>query len=285
MKRWPLLFFCIFSAYFVSYLSVSAVKNKRDAAAPGAIERIVSLNAAATRILVGLGLEDRIVGVNDTLSNPPEVGEKPKVGRGFGNISVETVVALRPDIVFAYNSDAEILEEKDIAVFVVDTCTFDDVMRLVSGIGKAVDKGPEARRITERMRREIEGIREQLKKAGPPPLVYFEAGAAGRTRAPGSLTHDLITMAGGTNLAKDEPVPFPVLNTEYIIEMDPDVIILEEYGTRPREVKKRDGWQGIKAVRNGRIFVSPAVYTNYTPDCIEGLKEYARWFHPEAFER
>lgn len=285
MKKWLALISLIFLAYCVSYLASNSTEKKRNVTLPGNIERIVSLNAAATQILVDLGLEDKIVGVNNTFSNPAQVREKPKVGRGFGNINIEAILGLKPDIVFAYDSDAKILKERGINVFVVNTCNLSEVVNLVIEIGRAVNKEPQARAIAGQMQKRIDKIQEKLKGVQSRPIVYFEAGSIGRTRAPGSLTHDLITMAGGINLAKDEPVPFPLISNEYIIEKDPDIIILEEYGASVEEVKKRDGWQNIKAVKDNKIFISLAVYTNYTPKCIEGLEQYARWLHPEAFEQ
>ena len=285
VNKWLLLILFIFLAYLASYFASTSTKNEQDAIVPQDIKRIISLNAAATQILVELGLEDKIVGISNTFSNPAEVKEKPKLGRGFGNINVEAVLSLRPDIVFAYKSDAEILKEQGVNVFIVQTCSLNEVLDLITEIGRVLNKQAQACQIAQRMKKRIEEIQEKLKGIKSKPLVYFEAGPMGRTRGPGSLTHDLITLAGGINLARDEPAAFPLLNSERIIEMNPDIIILEEYCVSAQELKKRDGWQDINAVKNNRIFISPVIYTNYTPKCIEGLQQYARWFHPEAFEQ
>ena len=280
---WLGLALFIFLAYLVSYLVSISIRQKPEELIPKNIERIVSLNVAATEILIDLGLEDKIVGVSFSKSNPQAIKEKPKVGRGLGNVNAEVVLALSPDIVFAYKGDAKFLREKGVPVFVVDTCNLQEVIDLVEDIGKMMGKEKEAYKIARRLKERIERIKERLKNIPNRPLVYFEAGAIGRTRASGSLTHDLITMAGGENLAKDEPVSFPLLSSEYIIAKNPDIIIVEEYGASIGEVKNRDGWQDIKAVKNNRIFRSPVYYTNYTPRCIEGLEQFARWFHPELF--
>jgi iron complex transport system substrate-binding protein len=99
------------------------------------------------------------------------------------------------------------------------------------------------------------------------------------------LTHDLITRAGGINIAKDEPVSFPILSQEFIIEKNPDIIILSEWGTKPSTIKNRDGWKNIKAVKSDRILVSKSGYTGYTPRCLDGLEVYARFFHPGLFDK
>ncbi len=283
MKRWIALIFFILLAFLFSYLSLYSIKRKPKSIAPEKIERIVSLNVAATEILLDLGLKDKIVGVSFSRNNPEAVKDKPKMGRGFGNVNVEKVLSLRPDIVFAYKGDASLLREKGIPVFVIDTCNLEEVIELVKDIGKVVGKEKEAYRIVKNMRNRIDEIKKKLKDVKSYPLVYFEAGSPGHTRGPGSLTHDLITLAGGVNLAKDEPVAFPILSQEYIIARNPDIIIVEEYGAKIDEIKKRDGWQSIKAVRNNRIYKAPVYFTNYTPRCIEGLEQFARWFHPEVF--
>lgn len=283
MKKWAGLIFFIFLAYLVSYSASNYSKKGVKNIAPEKIERIISLNVAATQILIDLGLEDKIVGVNLTKSNPEVVRKKPKAGRGFGNVNVEAVLSLRPDIVFAYKQDAQVLKEKSIPVFVVDTCNLGEVIDLVRNIGKIVNKESGAYEIANRMEERINEVQIKLKSSKIRPLVYFEAGSIGRTRASGSLTHDLITLAGGENLAKDELVPFPLLSSEYIIAKNPDVIIIEEYGASIEEIRNRDGWQDIEAVKNNKVFTSSVYYTNYTSKCIEGLEHFALWFHPEVF--
>ena len=280
MRKWIGLIFFIFLAFFVSYFASNSIKKEVKNIAYEKIERIISLNVAATKILVDLGLEDKIVGVSFTKSNPEIVRDKPKVGRGFGNVNVEAILALMPDIVFVHKADVQVLRGKDIPIFVVDTCNLEEVVSLVRRIGKILNRELEANKIANRMEDRINRVQKRLRDIKFRPLVYFESGLIGRTRASGSLTHDLIALAGGENLAKDEPVIFPLLSNEYIIAKNPDIIIVEEGGASIEEVENRDGWQDIKAVKNSKIFISPVYYTNYTPRCIEGLEQFARWFHP-----
>jgi len=132
------------------------------------------------------------------------------------------------------------------------------------------------------MKARIKKVEDKIRKSSRfRPLVYFEAHTLGKSRGPGCLTHDLITRAGGINIAGDSPVAFPLLSQEYIITKNPDVIIVEEYGAAPEEIKRRDGWHNIKAVKAGKIFVSMGYYTGYTPRCLDGLEKYAEWFYEE----
>ena len=132
------------------------------------------------------------------------------------------------------------------------------------------------------MKARIKKIKGKTQKArNIRPLVYFEAHSLGKSRGPGCLTHDLITRAEGINIAEESSVSFPLLSQEYIITKNPDIIIVEEYGATPEEIKRRDGWQNIKAVKSGSIFVSRGYYTGYTPRCLDGLEKYAGWFYEQ----
>jgi len=282
-KKWLWLAVFIFLAYSFSFLASHSMRQTKNIASKN-VERIVSLNLAATEILIKLGLNDQIVGVTLSKNNPEIVKEKPKVGKSFGDLNLEAILALEPDIAFAGKSDSQILKEKGIPVFVVDTYTLEEVVTLTREVGKTVNREAEACKIADRMEERINLILERLKDIKVRPLVYFESGPIGHTRASGSLTHDLITLAGGENLAKDELSSFPLLSNEYIINRNPDIIIVEDYGVPVEAIKGRDVWQDIKAIKNNKVFKSPVYYTNYTSRSIDGLEQFARWFHPELFK-
>jgi len=249
-------------------------------------ERIVSLSCT-TEILCALGAEDKIVAISEIDKESPYyeiLKDKPRCGGGIRNVNVENVLGFRPDLVFCWRGQADILRERGLNVYATGTYDLEGVMGLIMDVGMLVGKEKEARKIVSLMKEEIKRISEKLKKVKNRPLVYFEAHPLGKTRGKGSLTHDLITRAAGINIAEDKVVPFPLLSQEYIIKKNPDVIIVEEYGDKPEEIKKRDGWQNIKAVVNNRVYRSYVYFTSYTHRCIEGLKQFARWFHPELFK-
>ncbi|MEW5692146.1 MAG: ABC transporter substrate-binding protein [Candidatus Hydrogenedentota bacterium] len=251
---------------------------------PDVPQRIVSLSNPATEILFLLGVGNKVVGVSSSCQYPLEAVSKTAVGRPFGSINLELILGLKPDIVICDSSNSKIFKDHGIPVFVVSTCTLDYVIRLVKDLGKLVDKEAEAEEIAGLIEKDRDFICSKVEKLSKKPLVYFEAGSLGRTRARGSLTHDLITYAGGINIAANEPVSFPVLSNEYIISKNPDVIIVEEYGVSVSELRSRSGWQNINAIKNNRVYKSPVYFTNYSPRCIEGLKQFAQWFHPGLFQ-
>lgn len=247
-------------------------------------KRIICLDSSLAEDLYFLGVGDRIVGVTRYCHWPAEIARKPKVGRGFGDINLEMIISLKPDIIFCWEGrDVRILSGRGFRLFVVHPSGVKGILDMILRMGKVVGKYEKAEEIVSQMRKRIEKVKKIVKKAKRKPLVYFEGSRLGSTRAPGSLTHDLITLAGGINLAGSQPIPFPILSNEFIIQSNPDVIIVEQYGASIEEIKRRPGWERIKAVRNNRIFKQRSYYTFYSPRLIEGLEQYTKWFHPELF--
>lgn len=256
---------------------------------PSPPRRIICLETYSAEILCDLGEIDRIAAVSKFQKHNSYYAflkNKPVAGGGVGsNINLEMILGVNPDLVFCSYGHADILKARGLKVYGTKTCDIEGIMELITDIGKIVEKEKEAKKIVDEMKARIQRVEVKVKKVKKRPLVYFEQSSLGKTRSKGSLTHELITMAGGINIAKDEPVPFPLLSQEFIIKKNPDIIILEEWGTKPSSVKERDGWKNIKAVKSGKIFQSKSYYTGYTQRCLDGLEEYAKFFYPELFNK
>ncbi|HBC89794.1 MAG TPA: hypothetical protein DCZ94_22880 [Lentisphaeria bacterium] len=246
-------------------------------------ERIVSLCLPVTEIICQLEMQDRIVGICDG-GCPEKVKGRPKVGKAFGTLNVESVIALKPDLVFCWG-EGKVLREKGLNVCSIHTRDLDGVISLVVEVAGLLGEKKLAEPVTASMRERIAGIREKTQSVKEKPLVYFEAGSLGKTRGAGSLTHELVEKAGGMNLAGKENISFPLLSNEFIIVSNPDIILVEDYGESNEKIAARSGWGNVKAVRNNKIFRCPTSYTNYAPGCLDGLEQFSRWFHPDLFKK
>ncbi len=246
-------------------------------------QRIVTLCLPVTEIICQMGLEDRIVGICEG-DCPEKARGKPKVGKAFGTLNVESVIALKPDLVFCWGNGT-VLKEKGLNVHSIYTKDLDGVIRLVEEVADLLGEKALASPISKAMEEKAAKIKEKMMPVKEKPLVYFETGSIGKTRGPGSLTNELIGKAGGINLAGKEKVSFTLLSNEFIIASNPDIILVEDFGESNEKIKCRSGWKDLKAVKNNRIFRCPSYYTNYAPRCLEGLEQFAHWFHPELFEK
>ncbi|HOK41279.1 MAG TPA: ABC transporter substrate-binding protein [bacterium] len=245
-------------------------------------KRIISLTTAATEIIFELGAGDRIVGVSSNSNYPPEVSKIKKIGSSYGSVNIEMVLSLKPDLIICSKSQTEIFKEYGIKTYGTTTCTLNDVYKLILEIGEIIGKSSEAEKIVTLMKKRINEIVEKQKRFDKKPLVYFESGKTfGKTRGKGSLTNDLIELAGGKNIGSELVGAFPILSNEFIIEKNPDIIIVEEYGASIDEIKKREAWHKIKAVQKNKILKVPIYYTNYTPRCVEAIEAFYKFFYEE----
>src|SRR5438477_12881730 len=110
--------------------------------AVGVPARIVSLAPSVTEIVYALGAGDRLVGVCGQCDRPPAVATLPRVG-GYLAPSVETTVALRPDLVIAVPSPGNreavrAIERAGVRVLVVGDRTLADLWASIRAVAGAL---------------------------------------------------------------------------------------------------------------------------------------------------
>ena len=64
---------------------------------------------------------------------------------------------------------------------------------------------------------------------------------------------ETLTRLGGKNVVPAKLGPFPLLNPEYVVRANPDVIMMGD--SSPVNAVSYPGWNGIKAVKNNRVCV------------------------------
>ena len=95
---------------------------------------------------------------------------------------------------------------------------------------------------------------------------------------------DLITQAGGQNIASDLEGQYLQLSIEEILVRDPQVILLGDaaYGITPESLQERTGWSNLSAVVENRIYTfDDNLVSRPGPRLVDGLEELAKLIHPE----
>ncbi len=250
--------------------------------------RIVSLAPAYTETLIDLGLKDRIVGVTPCSDYLKETEDIEKVGF-YTQPSLEKIVSLKPDLVLAVDyvgqeSICKTLERLGIKVVVFRRVGVKGIFEMVEEIGKLCGKEKEAKKLLREMKATIDRVKRKVKGLER-PRVYVEVGynplfTAGKS----SHIDDLIEIAGGENIAKEIDKPYPRISQEFIIEKDPEVIILPYMGRcyTKESVKKRSGWKNMSAVKDNRVYddIGTQIITIPSPNLIlKGLPKLAERIH------
>ncbi len=272
-------------------------------------QRIITLAPGNTEIVYALGLQDKLVGVTKYCNYPLEALEKEKIG-GYSDPNIEKIISLNPDLILATREHREFVPEFEnigINVVIMQATTVDGVIDIVELAGKATGRTNEANAVINSMREKIELVDSKIK--GLPeeskPSVYYEVfDQPIMTAGPGTPIHDIITRAGGINIAADADNTYPQYSMEILVKKNPDVIIaakynmeiqtgaeamtaqeLEEHDAQVIEnIKQRAGWTAISAVTNDRVYlIDDDLITADGPRVADGLVAMAKILYPDKF--
>ncbi len=254
--------------------------------------RIISLAPSITEILFALGAEERIIGVTQFCDYPPEAHLKPKVGYSHPNL--EKLVALEPDLVLAprefLRSDLlGKLEELRISTFVLEARSVEDIFSQIQTIGRMLARSAESDRLSTSLRRRMVEVKDRTKDLSRPRLLYVLNSDPLITVGPGSFIHQLIDLAGGTNVAAHAQTAYPQLSMEAVIQENPELIVFpvgKAEGIPEHEQQAWLRWSTLSAVQQGRLSQIPSDLVNRPgPRIVQGLEELARIIHPEVFAK
>ncbi len=257
-------------------------------------ERIVSFGPSITEILFALGLGDKVVGVTDFCDYPEEALDKPKVGNAWSP-SIESVVELEPDVVFTVESEQfnSELGALGYTYFILDPEDFYSITDDIRLVGEVTGALAEGERLAKDMEDVIDDVIERVQ--GAETLKVFMIVDATDPNMPwtaggGSFIHDIITIAGGENIAAWVADDYVQMSIEEIVDAEPDIIVVQTMmGGLPtitaEELQEHIIWQQLDAVKQGNIyFIDGDLISRPGPRIVQGLEAIARIIHPELFD-
>lgn len=144
------------------------------------IKRIVTVAASDAEVVCALGGADLIVGRGTYCDYPAEVKCIQDIGSG-STMSVESIVALKPDCVFMSKMDTTIeqvnaLESAGIKVVSNQPDTIEQTYQYIDIIGKVIGKTSEANGLIDNMRTRFEELSNKAKSNSKlnNKTIYFE---------------------------------------------------------------------------------------------------------------
>ena len=270
----------------------------REVTIPSNVTRVISLVSGITQIFYEIGAEDTLVGVPQALPYPtyyyvPESINVTNVG-GIASISLETVSSLHPDVVFTtefYLSSASALIEQGISVVAIRLDDIADVTWNIRLIGSIVGMTESAEEVADTIEANIASIAANTSSLTS-ASVYVESYTSAKTYGSASWCTEAIMDAGGWNIYGNSSVKMPSPSNEYVINEDPDFILLylvaknhtdfvEKAQAAVADVSNRTGWSDIEAVKNGNICVIENRCLNFGTSFDDGVAEIAMFLHPE----
>jgi iron complex transport system substrate-binding protein len=243
-----------------------------------------------TELMYAIGAEDLLVGVTDFCDYPAAARKKPRVG-GMLAPSLETLVALKPDIVIATTAGNREetftrLEQLHMPVYVVNPTSVADVLDLISRLGALTGREHAAAQLAASLQERIDAVAARVRTGPRPRVLYVLWPDPLIVPGKGGLVSELVDLAGGTSVTADAGDPYPRMSLEAAIARSPQVIILASHGSGQGRMA-RDKWErftALPAVKAGRVYiVDGSLLHRYGPRVVDGLEQLARAIHPEAF--
>ncbi len=295
MRKWWLLLALLALWNLLGY---SLARPRRTAPAgatanPSSPIRIVSLAPNLTEVLYALGLEETVVGVTLDSDYPPAAADKPKVG-SFWQPNIETIVALKPDLVVALNfqqhkSIVQRLERMGYDCLVIGIWKVDDFFAAVQTIGQATGRKQRAQTLITGIQTKIQRLHETTAGQVRPRVLWVVQREPLRVAGRDTFVNELIELAGGQNAIGPTLHKYPPIGAEQIITCGAEVII-EPAMVRSNHRRQRETalahwsrWPHVPAVKAGRIHVIDGdVVSRLSPRLYQGIEAIAQCLQPQT---
>jgi iron complex transport system substrate-binding protein len=276
-------------------------------------ERVVTNDVGITELMFALGLEDRMAG----FAMPDDKGELSGVPWKDGydkvkwlskdQLTKENVLDARADLVFAgwnygFRDDngftPEALEKLGIPSYILtESCRngrtessrgimppLDALYADLTNLGKLFGVEKRAATLIAGFKKQIAAVRSKAPEERPKVFLYDSGQdqpfTSGRYAAP----EQIISAAGGVNVMHDVKDSWTTVGWESVVERDPDVIVICDYGDVSAEQKKKfllsyAPLRNVSAVKHRKIFVLDyvdLVESPRNPSAIARLGAYLR---------
>jgi iron complex transport system substrate-binding protein len=258
----------------------------RKVALPHTPERIVSLAPSITETLFAIGAGEQVAGVTDYCTYPEEARKKPRVG-GMINPSIEAIIGLHPDLIILsmegnVRDDFRKLTGLGVPVFVTNPRTLHQIYGSITTLGTLTGREQEAARVVGEMQNRERHVVLPMRPQAEPAVLLIVSLQPLMVAGNGTFLSELISLAGGRNLAASSPSTYPQFSREAVVEGNPDVLVIfSDAGGRGTDIADQyPEWRDLKAVRNGRVYrVDPDILSRPGPRAAEGLELLSHLLH------
>jgi len=248
--------------------------------------RIVSLAPSLTEILFLIGADSSIVGVTDYCDYPDAAKRKAKIG-GMLNPNIESILALRPDLVLMsgsgnVRSDFEKLASAGTPVFVSYPRSVDGVFKSIIDIAELTGRRRTADSVVDLLRLRRERLIRQAAATKKETVLVILSLNPLIAIGPKTFLNELVNLANGQNIVRDSSMSYPVLSREEILRRQPSVIIATNDIVRSIDdiLSPYPEWRSLTAIRNKRVaIVDASIVSRPGPRIVDGLEAIMRAIH------
>lgn len=253
--------------------------------------KIVSTNGTLSEILVTLGFEDNIVGVDVASTYPASLQQKPKIGHNR-EISAEGVLALNADLALGVTEMikpqvAEQIRAAGTRLLLFDhEYSVDGARQLIRAVADSLGQSAKGDSVLSVLDGDL-ALADSIvtQSESKPKVLFIYARGTGTMMVAGQRTQldEMIKLAGGENAVSGFE-DFKPLTAESLVAANPDVILLFDSGLS--SLGGIDGLlevQGIGQTNAGKnrkvVEMDGQFLTGFGPRLGEAILELAKKIH------
>ncbi|WP_035387264.1 ABC transporter substrate-binding protein [Ferrimonas senticii] len=256
--------------------------------------RIVTTYMPASILSLSLGLGDNLVGVSSQDNRQSLVrkllGQRSptQVGNLTAGINLETVLALKPDLVLISDKKdgarlADQLAQLKVPALLIRAESLPQIEQALTLIATAAGNPAEAERVIDASRALQQELSQRLTGVTPVRGYYGNGGDLYRSVGKSMFQHDLLTKAGIDNVAADVAGFYPKINLEQLLTWAPQYLVLEQgRGERISEQLAEPQLMVLKDVPRTTL-PSDALWHMPTPLAAASAYYVASQVHPQRF--
>ena len=252
--------------------------------------RIVSISPTATEMLFAIGAGDQVVAA-DSYSNYPAAA--PTTDLSAFEPNVEAIASYEPDLVVYADDPGDLQKSLDKlhipALSEPAAVTLDDVYTQMGQLGQATGHAAEAVAQNDDLRSKISATVDAVGEAGSGMSYYYELDDTYYSVTSDTFIGNVLGQLGLTSIAdeaKGASDQYPQLSAEYIVDADPDLILLADTkccGQSTAKVAKRPGWHDLTAVQHdGVVELDDDIASRWGPRIADLLQQVGEAVQAQA---
>lgn len=270
----------------------------------------VSHDINMTQMMLALGLKPRMAGYSGVTGWKSVTPQMQTILDGLPELaakypSVETLLNANVDFFFAGwdygmrvggDLTPQTLQPLGINVYeLTESCAFvmkrppaslEDTYNDLRNLGKIFDVQDRANAVIARMQAQVAEVRQDLPTDKPRVFLYDSGEDRAMTSGRLGMPQALIDAAGGRNILDDVEASWTRVNWENVVERNPQVIVIVDYGEVTAEQKEQfllnnQALQSVDAIKNQRFIVIPYVQATPGIDNVLAVETLAKGFHGE----
>jgi iron complex transport system substrate-binding protein len=259
-------------------------------------QRIVSLEPNISEILGALNLQNHVVAVDYNTNYPAELARLPKIFDINGNLNVERIVALHPDLILSSGGitrkyDVQ-LTQLNLHVVDLPSVNFDQSLQQILLVGRLTFTQDTATALVKQLQQQVAQIKSVVVgTTAPKVLLEVDDSTPGKPYVFGgdSFGDEMLQYANAINIfhSNTSNGGYPQVTDEAVISANPQFVVLTEdpaYGGNPNIVYKRPNWSNIDAVKTHQVYhINSDIMQRPGPRLVEGLRCIAQIVHPDKF--